>query len=79
MNLKQCVFYNFGYKLNDAELQKLIDWYQKTGQYKNKAELYSHIISFLVETFPGKTVYIKHEDTSDITLLLVALDNAIKK
>lgn len=77
-DIKSCVYRNYGYKLTDDELQKLIDWYQEVGKYKERNELFSAIKAFLAETFPEKTVYIKEEDTSDITVLLSALNDAIK-
>lgn len=79
MNIKQSIFHSFGYNLTDEEVKKLIHWYEIEGQYKSKRELYSAIRAFLVETFPKRIIYIREEDTSDITLLLAALNNEIKR
>ena len=78
MNLKSCVLYNFGYDLTDAELNKLTIWYRDIGQYRPREALFSDIKLFLAETFPEKTVHIKEEDTSDITVLLTALNDVLK-
>lgn len=73
------IFKRYGYKLNDAEYDKVVEWYaQNQTTIKDADDADKQLQAFLATAFPGKKLFLFEEDTSNISYLLMLLDKSAK-
>ena len=78
-DLRSYILKNYGYRLTDTELDLVIDWFRRNQASIMISNLQEKISSFLLESFPGRTLYLQHDDSSNLNYLYTMLSSNIKK
>ena len=77
--IREYILSIFGLSLTDTELQKILDWYEKEGKNISREKFFGELQGAIVTLFPGRKIKLFEEDTSDVTVILAALEKAIQK
>ena len=78
-DLRSYILKNYGYSLNDEELDLVINWFTCNRSSITISNLQTKITEFLYRTFPGRTLYLTHDDSSNLNYLYNMLKSNIKK